>query len=114
MLVSAEHALTVKKALYFVVFDYMEEKVGIYAAKAAVRIAEAIANNEEYNLDRDIKEMREMREEERLGPSTGSIVEEAALRGMPWFRLNKYSLCQIGYGANQKEFKLLLPVKQVL
>ena len=94
-----------EEGVYFVVFDYMEEKVGIYAAKAAVRIAEALTNNEEYNLDKDIKEMREMREEERLGPSTGSIVEEAFSRGMPWFRLNKYSLCQIGYGANQKRIQ---------
>jgi cyanophycin synthetase len=40
-----------------------------------------------------------------LGPSTGSIVEEAASRGIPWIRLNKYSLCQLGYGANQKRIQ---------
>ena len=41
----------------------------------------------------------------RLGPSTGSIVEEAEARGIPWIRLNKYSLCQLGYGANQKRIQ---------
>ncbi|MGB5237540.1 MAG: cyanophycin synthetase, partial [Flavobacteriaceae bacterium] len=46
-----------------------------------------------------------LREAERLGPSTGSIVEEAQSRGIPWIRLNKYSLCQLGYGANQKRIQ---------
>jgi cyanophycin synthetase len=49
--------------------------------------------------------MRESRENERLGPSTGSIIQEAVSRGMPWMRLNKYSLCQIGYGVNQKRIQ---------
>lgn len=91
--------------VYHVVFAYAEEKVGIYAAKAATRIAQALVDGKEYNLAEDIQEMREMRERERLGPSTGSIIEEAASRGIPWIRLNKYSLCQLGYGANQKRIQ---------
>jgi cyanophycin synthetase len=83
----------------------MEEKVGRYAAKAAVAIAEALISGEPYDLERDIQEMRELREAERLGPSTGSIVDEAASRGIPWIRLNKYSLCQLGYGRNQKRIQ---------
>jgi cyanophycin synthetase len=91
--------------VYFVVFDYIEEKVGRYAAEASVRIAEAIIDGSEYNLAADIREMREMREREALGPSTSSLVMEAELRGIPWIRLNKYSLCQLGYGANQKRIQ---------
>ena len=91
--------------VYNVVFAYMEEKVGRYAAKASVRICEALIKGEEYDLAEDIQEMRELREAERLGPSTGSIVEEAEARGIPWIRLNKYSLCQLGYGANQKRIQ---------
>lgn len=87
---------------YNVVFAYTEEKVGVFAAKAAVRIAEALVSGETYNLEEDIQEMRELREANRLGPSTGSIVEEAASRGIPWLRLNRFSLVQLGYGANQK------------
>jgi cyanophycin synthetase len=91
--------------VYNVVFDYMEEKVGRFAAKSSVRIAEALIKGEEYDLAADIQEMRELRESERLGPSTGSIIEEAEARGIPWIRLNKYSLCQLGYGANQKRIQ---------
>ena len=91
--------------VYNVVFAYMEEKVGRFAAESAVRICEALIKGEDYDLTDDIQEMRELREAERLGPSTGSIVEEAARRGIPWIRLNKYSLCQLGYGANQKRIQ---------
>ncbi|HNT80638.1 MAG TPA: cyanophycin synthetase [Bacteroidia bacterium] len=96
---------TGETGVYNVVFNYMEEKVGIYAAKASVRIALAIANNETYNLDEDIQQMREIRENNRLGPSTGSIVEEAQKRGIPWVRLNRYSLVQLGYGMNQRRIQ---------
>jgi cyanophycin synthetase len=90
---------------YFVVFSYMEEKAGIYAAKASVRLAQALIEGEEYDLQEDIQNMREIREDERLGPSTGSIVEEAAARGIPWIRLNRHSLVMLGYGVNQKRIQ---------
>ncbi len=94
-----------EKGVYNVVFSYVEENVGRYAAKAAVDICKAIISGDSYNLEEDIQRMREIREDERLGPSTGSIVEEAEARGIPWIRLNKYSLCQLGYGANQKRIQ---------
>tara|TARA_R110000868_G_scaffold37111_12_gene131580 strand:+ start:270 stop:2921 length:2652 start_codon:yes stop_codon:yes gene_type:complete len=94
-----------EEGVYHVVFSYMEEKVGRFAAKASVQIAEALIAGEEYDLDSDIQHMRELREGERLGPSTGSIIEEAESRGIPWIRLNKYSLCQLGYGKNQKRIQ---------
>lgn len=40
--------------VYNVVFNYIEEKVGVYAAEAAVRIAEALIAGEEYNLEADV------------------------------------------------------------
>ena len=94
-----------EEGVYSVVFSYLEEKAGRYAARAAVRIAEALSENKPYDLEEDIQEMREIRERERLGPSTGSIIEEAVSRGIPWIRLNKYSLCQLGYGVNQKRIQ---------
>src|SRR5690606_9662149 len=94
-----------EKGVYNVVFAYMEEAVGRYAANSAVKICEALIEGKDYDIAEDIQEMRVLREEVRLGPSTGSIVEEAASRGIPWIRLNKYSLCQLGYGANQKRIQ---------
>ncbi len=94
-----------EEGVYFVVFSYMEENVGLYAAKASVQIAQALIKGESYDLESDIQKMRELREIERLGPSTGAIIQEAESRGIPWIRLNKHSLCQLGYGANQKHIQ---------
>jgi len=93
------------KGHYNVVFSYMEENVGVFAAKASVRIAEALIKGETYPLDADIKTMREMRELDRFGPSTASIVDEAVARDIPFIRLNGESLVQLGYGKNQRRFR---------
>ena len=94
-----------KEGVYYVVFSYMEEDAGVYAARAAVRIAQALIDGTAYDLSEDIQKMREIREDTRLGPSTGCIVDEAAKRGIPYIRLNKQSLVQLGYGVNQKRIR---------
>ena len=96
---------TGKEGEYYVCFSYMEEDAGIYAAKAAVNIAHALIFEEPYDMDEDIQRLREIREETRLGPSTGCIVDEAAKRGIPFIRLNKHSLVQLGYGIHQKRIR---------
>src|SRR5205814_4257616 len=95
---------------YNVVFAYMEEEVGRYVARAAVRIFEELAEEKpieevKQTLAEMIQRMREIREEVRFGPSTGSIVEEAASRGIPFIRLNDQSLVQLGYGVYQKRIQ---------
>lgn len=91
--------------VYYVVFSYLEEDAGVYTAKAAVRIAEQLIKGNPVSLEEDIKNLREIREDTRLGPSTGAIVEEAVKRGIPFIRLNKQSLVQLGYGVHQKRIR---------
>lgn len=90
---------------YNVVFNYVEEQAGIFAAEEAVKIAQSLIDNIDYNIEACIQRLKELREKERLGPSTGSIVEEAASRDIPWIRLGKNSLVQLGYGINQQRFQ---------
>jgi cyanophycin synthetase len=97
--------VTGKEGEYFVCFNYTEEQSGVYAAKASVAIAQSLIDNVAYPLSDDIMRLREIREETRLGPSTGSIVDEAAKRGIPYIRLNKHSLVQLGYGIHQKRIR---------
>jgi cyanophycin synthetase len=97
--------------IYNVVFSYMEENVGLFAAESAVAIAEALIKGVEYDLDSDLLKMREIRERVRLGPSTGSIVEEAVNRDIPWIRLGTNSLVQLGYGVNQMRFQATITCK---
>lgn len=97
--------------VYNVVFSYTEENVGMFAAESAVAIAEALIAGTEYDVEADIQKMREIRERVRLGPSTGSIVEEAVARDIPWIRLGTNSLVQLGYGINQMRFQATITCK---
>ena len=96
---------TGQEGQYYVVFSYMEEDAGVYAARAAVRIVQSLADDTPYDLQEDIQQLREIREDTRLGPSTGCLVDEAVKRGIPYIRLNKHSLVQLGYGVNQKRIR---------
>ncbi|MFC4164268.1 cyanophycin synthetase [Epilithonimonas zeae] len=90
---------------YNVVFNYIEERAGVFAAEESVKIAESLIAGTDYDINSCIQTLKEIRERERLGPSTGSIVEEAASRRIPWIRLGKNSLVQLGYGINQQRFQ---------
>src|SRR5437868_2036882 len=51
---------TGEKGVYHVVFVYQVEAAGIYAAKAAVRIAYALIRNIEYDINDDIQQLAEI------------------------------------------------------
>ncbi|MBK7762167.1 MAG: cyanophycin synthetase [Bacteroidetes bacterium] len=93
------------KGVYHVVFSYVEEEVGVQTAKAAVEIAERLIQGNDFDVESFIQELRVIREKVRLGPSTGSIVTEAINRNIPWIRLNRNSLVQLGYGINQRRIQ---------
>jgi cyanophycin synthetase len=52
-----------------------------------------------------VAELREMDEDNRLGPSTGSIVNAAVARGVPFRRLTSGSLVQLGWGCKQRRIQ---------
>jgi cyanophycin synthetase len=101
---------TGEAGIYNVVFSYMEEEVGRFTARSAVRLFLDLAEGKPLDevkeaIAEDVQEMREIREEVRFGPSTGSIVEEAESRGIPYIRLNSQSLVQLGYGVHQQRIQ---------
>jgi cyanophycin synthetase len=96
------------EGLYHVVFSYAEETAGLYAAHAALRIAQALVDGKDYDVEQDIKEIKQLWTKERLGPSTMSIVAEAQKRGIPFMRLDDGALVQLGYGARQKKIEAAL------
>src|SRR5687768_4276673 len=101
---------TSERGVYNVVFSYHEEEVGRFAARASVKLfldlAEGTPVDEiKKNIADDVQRMREIREEVRFGPSTGSLVEEAQARDIPFIRLNDQSLVQLGYGVHQKRIQ---------
>jgi len=101
---------TEERGIYNVVFSYHEEEVGRFAARVSVRLfldlVEAKPTEElKAQIAENIQKMREIREEVRFGPSTGSLVEEAVSRDIPFIRLNDQSLVQLGYGVHQKRIQ---------
>lgn len=91
-----------EKGIYFVVFAYQIKTAGIYAAKAAVNIVEALKNNIQYDIKNDIEELTRINRIEGVGPSTQSIVNAARRRRIPYRRLDNNSLIMLGQGINQK------------
>src|SRR5687768_14911220 len=94
-----------KKGIYNVVFSYELPKAGVYAAQAAVRIAEALITDQPYDIKKDIDHLHDLWQKERFGPSTASIVQEAIKRNIPYYRLDNDSLVQLGYGKKQKRIQ---------
>jgi cyanophycin synthetase len=85
---------------YRVVVDYIEPQSAKEAAYLAVEICEKLAENQpiDFNLAERIDEIREIAEDNMLGPSTQTIVDAARRRGIPYFRLNEGALVQLGHG----------------
>ncbi len=96
---------TVEYGVYHVVFSYEIEKAGKYAATASIRIAEALINGKPYDLEADIKALRQINAKYGLGPSTKSIVQEAIKNNIPFKRLNEGSFVVFGHGKNQRKIR---------
>ena len=93
---------TVEAGTYQVVVEYSEEPVGKKAFDQAIALVEAALKGEAFDLDAALSELRELDEDVRLGPSTGSIVDAAIVRGIPYRRLTQGSLVQFGWGSKQR------------
>ncbi|MFT7222670.1 MAG: cyanophycin synthetase [Cellvibrionaceae bacterium] len=93
---------TLKTGVYIVAFRYRVESVGLKVAELAVNLFEAVVEEKPIDIVQMIAELKVLREDDMLGPSTLSIVEEAQSRGIPFRRLNNDSYIQLGYGAQQK------------
>ena len=93
---------TSAKGIYHVVFAYVTESAGKYAAQAAVDLVENLLIGSDCKVDETIYELQRLYNREKLGPSSFSIVKEAERRNIPYTRLNNDSLIMLGQGSNQK------------
>ena len=94
---------TSEAGTYQVVVEYSEEDVGRLAfAEACLLVEAARDGTDNFDADATLARLRAMDEDVRLGPSTGSIVDAAVARGVPYRRLTQGSLVQFGWGAKQR------------
>lgn len=87
---------------YKIAVEYREENVGRAALELARSICLAALRDEPFDVAEEVKKLRSLDQNTRLGPSTGSIVRAAEVRGIPTRRLNEGSLVQLGWGVRQR------------
>ena len=98
-------AQTIEQGVYQVVVEYSEEAVGRLAFDLARKLCQAAVDDQPFDLAAAMRELRELDEDIRLGPSTGSIVYAAVARNIPYRRLTEGSMVQFGWGSKQRRIQ---------
>ncbi len=92
--------------IYNVVYRYRDEATGLAAGEAAVDIVQKLYDSEYVDLEPIIEHLKEVRDANALGPSTGAIVNAAKARNIPWTNLTEgTSYTQLGHGVKQRRFQ---------
>jgi cyanophycin synthetase len=115
-----------KEGEYYVVYSFLEERVGLEAGRLALRLIQHLlpqelrgitgldlltddedddGNVETFDYAEELDALIRMAERLALGPSTQSIVDEARRRRIPTIRLDDQSLVQLGYGKYQQRIR---------
>lgn len=102
---------TATAGTYQVAIEYQIETAGRYAARAALRLCQSIIETGTYaaaELQKDLADAIELRNEAAMGASTDALVKEAQILGIPWMHLETCDLFQLGYGKYQKRVQAAL------
>jgi cyanophycin synthetase len=97
---------TGEEGRYHVVYSYGEETVGVSAGRIAVRLVNHLVDADpSFDFGAELEALILLAERAAFGPSTQAILDEAALRDVPFIRLNDASLVQLGHGVHQKRIR---------
>ncbi|MBT8114693.1 MAG: acetate--CoA ligase family protein, partial [Arenicella sp.] len=101
---------------YNVVYQYQQRDVGLEAGRLGLRllthlmpaeVQQAISAeiDDDFDFSEELYDFVRMAQRKEFGPSTGSLVNAAEERDIPWLRLNEYSLVQFGHGKYQQRIQ---------
>ncbi len=94
---------------YNVIYEYREENVGIEAGRMAVALINHLVapNDPAYTIDliAELERLILLAERQAFGPSTQAIIDEAVSRDIPYIRLDRHSLVQLGQGVHQQRLR---------
>ncbi|WP_306396503.1 cyanophycin synthetase [Telluria beijingensis] len=96
---------TLETGIYQVVVEYSEEDVGRQALDLAQQLIVSARDDTPFDLAAALKQLRDTDEDVRLGPSTGSIVQAAVARNIPFRRLTEGSMVMFGWGSRQRRIQ---------
>ena len=99
---------------YSMVFQYKDKAVGREASELALKLLHSLlpaeikpkeAPGDDWDFGSELDDFIRYAQRRALGPSTASLVRAAEDRGIPWLRLNQYSLVQFGHGRFQERIQ---------
>ena len=94
---------------YNVIFEYREEQVGLAAGRKAVALVNHLIAPDDpavaFDFAAELEDLIHAAERLAFGPSTQALLDEAALRDIPFMRLDRYSLVQLGQGVHQQRIR---------
>ncbi len=91
---------------YNIIYAYGDEHVGTTAGRLAVRLVNHLVQADpEFDFAAEMERFLLAAERTAFGPSTQAILDEAMARDIPWLRLNKYSLVQLGQGVHAQRIR---------
>lgn len=111
-----------KPGHYNILYAYQYEEVGLCAGRLALDLVASLlstpfvpfenvdklhdfSSEGGFHLAEGLDALRRLLRDEKLGPTTKSLVDEAERRHIPWFRLDDQSLVQFGTGRYQKQIR---------
>ena len=100
--------------VYHVVYEYQEAQVGREAGELALHLLRSLVPEAlwigatdvaPFDFQEELEHLIRRAQRRAFGPSTSSLVRAAEARGIPWLRLNDYSLVQFGHGKHQRRIQ---------
>lgn len=103
-----------RPGVYTVIYEYVQREPGVASGELAlqlicsllpdeIRPAGTVPEGFDWDTQRD--DFIRFAQRRALGPSTASLVQAAEARGIPWMRMNQYSLVQLGHGKYQQRIQ---------
>ena len=96
---------TLEEGVFQVIVEYTQEAVGRLALELAHTLCLAALEGRPFDLQHTLTQLRDLDEDVRLGPSTGTIVDAAVARQIPYRRMTEGSMVMFGWGSRQRRIQ---------
>lgn len=92
---------TTTEGVFRVAFKYEEEAIARAALELGRRLCLAAVHDTPFDAADEVRQLRLLADDSRMGPTTMAMADAARARGIPVRRLNDASLVLLGHGAKQ-------------
>lgn len=100
--ISYGKAREVKDEHYYIIFQYWYERTALEISNLAIDIINGIIKGQEVDVEKRIEIIKEIKNNEEVGPSTKAIIDSAVKKGLPVFEIDNSGYYQIGYGKQRR------------